>query len=542
MEKKEKAQMIELIPYMEAVEKLSRPEKIGQLFMPAAFVNDSEESIKQLEELITRHAIGGLCFFHSRASAATNYEGKEEIPFNADSLGTIKGLIRRYQKCSEYPLLIAIDAEWGLAMRIENTPGYPYALTLGSMQDKENLIFEVGRHIGHDCREAGIHWNFAPVADINQNPENPVIGYRSFGEDPQEVGRKAQALMKGMQQEGILTAAKHFPGHGDTATDSHIGLPLIDKDRDTLFANELLPFRELIKEGVDSVMVGHLAVPSLTAGKSEPASVSQAIIRGVLREELGFNGAVVSDALNMHSVSRMFPAKGQLEWEAFLAGNDVLCFAEHIAEGIKTIAANAPDAQLEASFQRIWKLKQKAVSNTFPTTAKPFAYKKLMKELAVNCLAQHIGNAEVLTGFRKDAFTGIEIAGQKGQPFMKKIEGLDGCREIRNLDADASTFGDAPIGRKVLLAIYLPSAKPPDSFGMGKALLEYLNWILREHDVVLYLFGNPYFLTHLDIANARAVIVAHQDFEEFQEVAAKHFKGQVAITGKLPVTLKAFRK
>jgi beta-glucosidase-like glycosyl hydrolase len=542
MEKKEKAQMNELIPYMEAVEKLSRPEKVGQLFMPAAFINDTEKSIRQIEELIKKYSIGGLCFFHSRASAATNFEGKKKIPFNADSLGTMKALIRRYQRCSQFPLLIAIDAEWGLAMRIENTPRFPYALTLGAIQDKENLIFEVGRHIGYDCRQAGVHWNFAPVADINQNPLNPVIGYRSFGESPEVVSRKAGAMMRGIQQQGILTAAKHFPGHGDTATDSHLGLPLIDKDRETLFNQELIPFRELINAGADAVMVGHLAVPALTRGISVPASVSPEIITGLLREELGFGGAVVSDALNMHSVSRLFPAKGQLEWEAFLSGNDVLCFAEHIAEGIEIIASKATDVQLEASFQRVWELKQKAFNNTIPVTDTPVAYHELMGEIAVQSLTEVSGNAEVIAGFRNGSFTVMEVAGLMGQPFVKNIEMLAGCRESLHLDTDATTFGTMAPGQKIVLAIYPRSAKPSSSFGMGKALLDYLNGLFREHDVILYLFGNPYFLNLLDTGKAKAVVVAYQEFAEFQEVAVRHFEGRQDILGKLPVTLKASKK
>src|SRR5690606_16486056 len=208
---------------------------VGQFFMPAAFINDEEEEIQKIESLIRDCCIGGLCFFHSRASAATNFEGKKVVIRNENSLDTLKKLIQRYQKSAKYPLLIAIDAEWGLAMRIENTPQYPYAITLGAIQDDSDLIFEVGRNIARECREAGIHWNLATVVDINNNPGNPVIGYRSFGEDRKKVAEKAIAFAKGMQSEGILTSIKHFPGHGDTATDSHLGLPVIAKSKEKLF-------------------------------------------------------------------------------------------------------------------------------------------------------------------------------------------------------------------------------------------------------------------------------------------------------------------
>ena len=249
--------------YKIATNQLNVSEKIGQLFMPAAFINDSKEEIQKLENLIREYNIGSLCFFHSRASAATNYEGKKEVIYNADSFGTLQNLIQRYQSVSKYPLLIAIDAEWGLAMRVENTPQYPYAITLGAIQGNEDLIFEVGKHIAIDCKAAGIHWNLAPCVDINNNPNNPVIGYRSFGENKIKVAEKALAFIKGTQSEGILTSIKHFPGHGDTETDSHLGLPLIEKSKEELITNELYPFQKLVDAGVDSVMVGHLSVPAL---------------------------------------------------------------------------------------------------------------------------------------------------------------------------------------------------------------------------------------------------------------------------------------
>ena len=286
--------------YIKATKTLSLVEKIGQLFMPAAFINDTETEIQALENLIKEACIGGLCFFHSRASAATNFEGKKEIVYNQHSLITLKKLIARYQAAAKYPLLISIDAEWGLAMRMENTPQYPYAITLGAITDNNKLIYDVGRNIAHDCKVAGIHWNLAPVVDINNNPDNPVIGYRSFGASKTNVLQKAKAFIEGAKSEGVLSCIKHFPGHGDTATDSHLGLPIIKKTKEELWNNELYPFKELIQEGIEAVMVGHLAVPALSNGKAISATISKDIIKGVLRNELGFTGVVISDALNMH--------------------------------------------------------------------------------------------------------------------------------------------------------------------------------------------------------------------------------------------------
>ena len=168
-------------------ETLTLKQKVGQLFMPAVFINDTEEEVQKMEKLIKEQYVGSICFFHSRASAATNFEGKKKIVLNEKSYDRLLELIARYQQAASTPLLVAIDAEWGLAMRIENTPQYPYAITLGALKNNDDLIFKVGEAIGNDCRQAGIQWNLAPVVDINNNPENPVIGYRSFGDDRKSV-------------------------------------------------------------------------------------------------------------------------------------------------------------------------------------------------------------------------------------------------------------------------------------------------------------------------------------------------------------------
>lgn len=529
-------------PYKEASEKLSLKEKVGQLFMPAAFINDTEQEIRGLELLIQKHAIGSLCFFHSRASAATNFEGKKKIVYNKDSFQTLQGLISRYQKAATYPLLIAIDAEWGLAMRIENTPQYPYAITLGAIQGKNDLIFEVAKNIAIDCRKAGIHWNFAPVADINNNPNNPVIGYRSFGEDKKLVAQKALAFMKGTQSEGILTSAKHFPGHGDTATDSHVGLPIIDKPLNELITNELIPFNELIANGIDSIMVGHLAVPGLTDGKEIPASISKEIIKGILRKQLGFAGVVVSDALNMHSVSKLFTEKGALEWAAFDAGNDILCFAEQTASGIETILKRATQNQIEESFKRVWHLKEKAIFNFTETDMHEEGLMNpevLNQKLALESLTVHKGNKAIINIFRNEDFIGIEISQKTDNQFFKLIKEKFSFNYISSWNNALSAIEEfTEATENVLLAVFPPKVKPQNNFDLSKEEILLMNQLIQHKNVVLYLFGNPYVLNFIKTENAKAVIIAYQDFTAFQEVAAKHFLGEVPSNGVLPVTIE----
>lgn len=508
--------------YKTATNKLSLREKLGQLFMPAAFINDTEEDIQELEHLIAQQHVGGLCFFHSRASAATNFEGKKKIVYNEQSLSTLKNLIQRYQKAAKHPLLISIDAEWGLAMRIENTPQYPYAITLGAIQNNEDLIFQVGQKIARDCREAGIHWNLAPVVDINNNPLNPVIGYRSFGEDKINVTKKAIAFIKGTESEGILSCIKHFPGHGDTATDSHLGLPLIEKSIEVLLENELYPFIEIIKHGVDSVMVGHLSVPALDNGEGTPATISKKIIKELLRKELNFKGVVISDALNMHSVSKMFPKKGELEWLAFDAGNDILCFAEHTPEGIETIIRNAAPHEIEDRFKRIWKLKEQAFA-AHPKDIALDGSTVLNRNLAVESITLLTGSDTDINEFKKEGFSCLALGESPNRIFVERASkiAIEGPQNKDN----------------ILIALYPPKVKPQNNFDLKTEDLEHLHGLLKTKNVILYVFGNPYVLNLINYKAAKAVVLGYQNFKEFQEIAFDHFMGEQTAKGRLPVSI-----
>jgi beta-glucosidase-like glycosyl hydrolase len=536
MERKEQTDL-RVAPYAEASLQLSLREKIGQFFMPAAFINDSENEIRALEELIREGAVGGICFFHSRASAATNYEGKKKVVYNEKSYDLLKNLILRYQKAAKYPLLISIDAEWGLAMRIEQTPQYPYAMTLGAADDPL-MVYEVAKLIGQDCRAAGIHWNFAPVADINSNPDNPVIGYRSFGSQKEKVSMNAVAFSRGLQDAGILSCAKHFPGHGDTATDSHLHLPVLMKTESDLFAEELVPFKALIKNGVDAIMVGHIAVPAITDGRHESASVSKGIIGGLLRNSLGFDGPVVSDALNMHSVSKAFPEKGSLEWTAFDAGTDILCFAEHVREGIKRIVDLGSEERIEQSFRRVWHLKEKIFQVSAahsPSTGVAAAYNKV---LARNSLTLCQGDEASISEFRRKGYFAIAYGNDKGANFQQGLGLKNGAFFKAPVDTDIpDLLKEIGNHKRILLAIFLPKAKPQESFGLGENQLEIIKYLIRNYHVIVYLFGNPYFLRLLPREEVKAIVVAYQDLDGFEEVAADHFMGNFEAKGVLPITL-----
>ncbi len=531
--------MADLISYNEATSVLTLTEKVGQSFMPAAYINDTEDDIRKLEQLIKTCAVGGICFFHSRASAATNFEGPKEIIYNEQSLAVLRRLIKRYQDAATYPLLISIDAEWGLAMRVEETRQYPYAITLGAMTDAEDLIVQVGQQIGSDCRNAGIHWNFAPVADVNNNPENPVIGYRSFGEDPEHVSRYASAFGQGLQNAGVLNSAKHFPGHGDTATDSHLGLPIIDKTKSELYANELLPFINLINKGVDSVMIGHLTVPAINGGSEEAASVSHDVISHFLRKELSFKGVVVSDALNMHAVSKAFQGKGDLERTAYAAGTDVLCYAEHVKEGVQSILEHCSPQEIEEHFKRVWQLKEKAYNRQAEAgLTRDTDYSYLLSKLAENSLSNYKGNDSLCSEFREQGFSCFTIPAANPENFLSIItdEFGQGCKLISS-DSLADIESLVLDEENILIAIYPPSVKPAQKFGLDEEELACIRKLAKKKRLLLYLFGNPYVLNILDPELFDGIWIGYQEFSEFQNNAAMHFLGKVRAKGKIPVSI-----
>lgn len=500
------------------VSDMTLKEKIGQCFMPAVFINDSEEEITKIENLISSHHIGSICFFHSRASAATNFEGKKKIVHNQQSYDTLLKLIERFQKAAKYPLLIAMDAEWGLAMRIENTPQYPYALTLGAMNNRSDLVFEVGKQIAMDCRIAGVHWNLAPVVDINNNPKNPVIGFRSFGDSKKQVTEYAQAYLEGMKSVGVLNSIKHFPGHGDTAVDSHLGLPKIEKTKEDLLQNELFPFIRLIENGVDSVMVGHLAVPALSQGNSISASLSKEIITDFLRNELKYEGLVISDALNMHSVSKQFIEPGEVEFQAFEAGNDVLCFANDVEKGIEAILQKSSSTRIEESFDRLWKLKMKAFEAEKIEKKKP-STDNLFSMLAKESLTIVKEEEGIFSSFKKEGFQYVSVGRVVNSTFSQKV--LSTNEHEKN----------------VLMAIFPPQMRPRNQFGFSLEELETINENLKNNNVILYLFGNPFVLNLFEYNKAKSVVLAYQNFKAFQENAAEHFKGNQGAQGSLSVSL-----
>jgi len=529
-------------------------QKIGQFFFPAVFINDTEENIQKIERLIKEHNIGGLTFFHSRASAATNYESNKKVEHSDNSFDRLKELIVRFQKCATTPLLMSIDAEWGLAMRVENTPQYPYAISLGALPERyEYLAYEVGKRTGLDLKAAGIHYNLAPLADINNNPNNPVIGYRSFGQDKERVSNFALEYLKGLNEVGILGCLKHFPGHGNTSVDSHLGLPILEETLEELMENELVPFIKGIENNVDSIMIGHLAVPTLNEGKNTSATLSKNVIENLLRKKLGYDGLIISDALNMHSVSKLYNKKGQLEWEAFNAGNDVLCFAENVADGIQEILKNASSKRIEDSFNRLWKCKQKAgilEGNFSPEGDFDFEATSILNRLIADKSTTKIkdnnNSLHLFEAKNNDKLAKLSIYKNTENIFFKSLNivlpspifALEKGDEdvILNLKEQLKGFDT------ILVSLFVPKAKPLNNFDIDDSTLAFLGELFSNKKCVLYVFGNPYALQAIpNLKSTLGIMEVYQDFREFQESAARQLLRNSRCRGSLPVVINGLK-
>lgn len=324
-------------------QKLSPAERIAQLLMIPVYGNKNMRHIRQVADYIKEYNIGGLILMKGSPLKFASY-------------------INYFQKLSRIPLFIGIDGEWGVSMRLDSMPVYPKQMTLGALPAQEDsLIYKMGQRIGYECRRLGIHINFAPVVDINNNPQNPVIGVRSFGENKVRVTQKAWWYAKGLMDSGVMPVIKHFPGHGDTEVDSHKDLPVLTYSKERLDTLELYPFKTLIKQGIPAIMVAHLHIPALDSSPNRASTLSKKIVSDLLKHDLGFEGLIFTDALNMKGVAKYFPP-GVAEVEAIKAGNDVLLFSENVPKVLSVIENALKDSdiqwwQIEYACKKILKYK-----------------------------------------------------------------------------------------------------------------------------------------------------------------------------------------
>jgi beta-glucosidase-like glycosyl hydrolase/CubicO group peptidase (beta-lactamase class C family) len=505
-------------------------EKVGQLFMVAAYSNKDDAHYDAIEKLITENKIGGLIFFQGGPVRQAN-------------------LTNRYQSKSKTPLFIGNDAEWGLSMRLDSTCTYPWNMTLGAVQDM-NLIEELGAQMGEQSKRLGLQFNFAPVVDINTNPKNPIIGFRSFGEDKYKVTERAIALMKGMQKKGVFATGKHFPGHGDTDTDSHKVLPTVSFSKQRLEVMEFYPYKKMFEEGLASVMVAHLNVPSLESKPNFPSSISYNVVTNVLQKELGFQGLIFTDALNMKAVST-FSSPGQIDLRAFLAGNDVLLFPEDVPAALATFRqayqdSLFTDSRLASSVKKILKFKYRAGLNS----VKPIDIINLHKDLnstkneALNYELYEnaitvLKNANAVLpiedlGNQKIAY--LKMGDATNNTFLSTLKKYTEVTEIaddnfENLQSKLNPFSTVIIG-------YHKSDMAWKDFDFTETELQKLAFLAKNNNVILDVFASPYSLIPVtSFSDIEGVLVSYQNGPIAQEVSAELIFGAIAAKGKLPVTV-----
>ena len=510
---------------------LSLQEKVGQLFMVDVFSSDPTSKTDKIKKLIQEQYIGGVIF----SKGGPQRQAK---------------LNNEFQAASNIPLMVAMDAEWGLAMRLDSTFAYPWNMTLGAIEDNK-IVEKVGKRIGEHSKRLGVHINFAPVVDINTNPRNPIIGNRSFGEDKENVTQKAIAFMKGMQQAGIIANAKHFPGHGDTETDSHKTLPTIHFSKERIDSVELYPYRRLIEEGLSSVMVAHLNVPSLETQTNFPSSLSKTIVSDMLKGQLGFNGLVFTDALNMKGAAN-FKEPGEIDLAAFLAGNDVLLISENIPKAHQLIV-NAfregiiTEERLAHSVKKILYAKYKVGLNDYKPVSTNYLVEELntvwddvlYEEAMENALTVLKNDKAILPikDLQKKKIAYVNFGDDSGKPFLDQVRAYADVDWVKASSLD-SYVKKLKSYNYVIIGFHRSNENPWKSYEFTEKELVWIYEIARTNTVILDVFTRPYALLDLKTStNFEGIIMSYQNSEVAQELSAQLIFGARGSNGRLPVSL-----
>ena len=513
---------------------LTDDEKIGQLFMVDVWPLRDSTHIKDVDALVRDFKVGGLIFFKGNPH-------KQAL------------LTNQFQQKSKVPLLIGLDGEWGLSMRLDSTPVYPRQMVLGASSNPE-LVYEMGASIGAQFNRMGVHFNFAPDIDINNNPNNPVINDRSFGENRNTVSKLGAAYVKGLQDMHIIASAKHFPGHGDTEVDSHYGLPVIKSNRKRLDSLELYPFKKLIDNDVMSVMVAHLNIPALDTTNT-PSSLSKPIITDLLRNELGFKGIIITDALNMKGVADLYPP-GEVAAKALLAGNDILLFVENVPASIACIKEHLCDStlsmdQIEKSCKRVLMAKYWAGLNKY----QPIEVKNLTEDLntggAPQMIKKAIKNGIVVAKNADDIIpiqnpelykiAVVSVGVQQLTPFQEASINYINADYFSIEKADLQTnFDSLFVALKpynlVIISLHATSRFVSRKLGLTPPQIDFVNRLLElDRKNILICNGNPYILNQFQ--QAKNVIVSYEDLELNNTLAAQVLYGAIPAKGKMPVSV-----
>jgi len=509
--------------------KMTIREKIGQLFMISAYSNKDSLHTKQVNDLVQNYKVGGVIFFQGgpvRQAKLTNL----------------------YQSKAKVPLFVAIDGEWGLGMRLDSTYTYPWNMTLGAIQDL-SLIEKVGENIATENKRIGLHFNFAPVLDINTNPKNPIIGNRSFGEDKVNVSNKAIALMKGVESKGVFSTGKHFPGHGDTSTDSHKALPVVDFSKERLELVELYPYKRMFDEGLVSVMVAHLSIPSLDPRPNYPSSASYEIVTNLLQKELGFEGLIFTDGLAMKGASNFKPP-GELEIAVILAGNDILLCPENVPVAVEKLEAAYTDGtiteeRLAHSVKKILHYKFKAGLNKYKPIDMANIYNDLnpskndalhykLYENAITVLKNEKEILPIKNLDQKIAY--VKLGDDVNSTFVTALKKYTEVTEVSNTNLE-SLNNELKNYDTVIIGFHKLN-KTWEKQNFTDTELLWLQEIAKHNKVILDIFTKPYSLLPItNFDDIEGLVVSYQNSNISQVVSAELLFGAIGAKGKLPVSI-----
>lgn len=518
--------------------KLNRKKKIAQLFFIRAHTDKGQVYEDSVAKVIKQEQIGGLVFF--RGGPVRQAE-----------------LLNRYQKLADVPLLIAMDGEWGVGMRLDSTLSYPYQMTLGAIQNNL-LLYKMGQQVAFDFKRLGMQMNLGPDMDINNNPDNPVINYRSFGDNKYNVAAKSIAYLKGMQDAGLLTTAKHFPGHGDTNVDSHLDLPLLPFTRKRLDSLEEYPFREAIKAGISGVMIAHMDIPALDTTKGLPSTLSRRIVTGILKDSLRFKGLVVSDAMEMKAVVKNFP-NGEADIKAFLAGNDIIELSENSGRAITMIrkAIRKKEISIDEFNARVKKVlaaKYWAGLNHYHEIStihlgedlnRP-AGRELVRELSDAAVTLIKGNARSvqLNPLSKTAILSIGVLlptvfqEELGKWYPDNTFFLIGKNSSdAELKALLKTLNQYD---QVYVSINDTRPRPASKLDYSNNVKLFISDLAVQQNTVITVFANAYTIAGLPgIEKCGALLVCYQMTDDLQRSAVKVITRQLNPSGRLPVNINS---
>lgn len=518
---------------------LTLEEKFGQLFMVAAYSNLGQKHVDEISELVSKYKIGGLIFMQGgpyRQSVLTN----------------------KYQALADVPLMIAMDAEWGPSMRLDSCTKFPRQMVLGAMQN-DSVMYEMGAAAAEQLKRIGVHINFAPVIDVNSNPNNPVIGTRSFGENKHRVSSLGIAYTNGMQDNHVMGVAKHFPGHGDTGSDSHLTLPVLKHSRQRMSDIELFPFRELFKAGVKGVMVAHLHVPVYDDRKNQATTLSKYVVTDLLQEELGFKGLIFTDALGMQGVAK-FHKPGEVDYLAYMAGNDVLLFSEDVPTAVKKLKKaykrkKITEVNLEYRVKKILEAKYWFGLQNY----KPIDYENLDKDMNQTkfdaILDEIYFNATTLVKNKKSIvpiqkltdtkFASLTIGESENEIFQTMLDNyiphehftIADRKDQKSFLAMKSKLKDFDV---VTVSLRNMNNSRKYNYGISTTTLKFLNELEKSTNVVLVVHGNGYALKNFE--NFNTVICTYDDKYAARKIAPQMIFGAAPFRGKTPVSASSTLK